>query len=182
MSRTYVLQSPQIAAAAARMKADVNFIGVTDEATVQWLKENHVFIRDVWFEGELTVRRLQRLYHRLFPGDQLFVDGSLPESILLKAAAYAKERESRVVLILKEGQHASEALIQVADFFVSTDENESMKEQHLSLPAGMNIDAWAGAMALCLMNGLSITDFKEFCSRAAAFSHLPWYDEVAYDD
>jgi hypothetical protein len=181
MSRIYVLQSPRIAAAAARMKADVNFLGVVDATRAQWLKENHVFLRDVWHWGELTVRRLQRLHHRLFPGDLLFMDGSLAEPLIVKAAAYARERRTSVIICIAEGEVASPEICRQADFLVTRGGTlQGEPGTLISLDTGENMEAWAGAMALCLMNGLSVERLHPFCKRAAAFAELPWYDEIAY--
>lgn len=191
-----------MAAAAAMMKADVNFLGAIDEQTGRWLEERHVFLRDAWETGDVTVRRLQRLYHRLFPGDLLILDGTLPDPLTVRAAAYARERGARVLIGLaatsrREDAHArkaratdartDEAAIPkaVGDgadllvFHASVSWSGQPREA-IGLADGDNLEAWVGAMALCLMNGLDLERSREFCRRAAGFADLPWYDEVAY--
>lgn len=192
MSRIYVLQAPGIAVAAARMKADVNFLGAVDERSADWLSDNHVFLRERWMPGEVSVKQLQRLYHRLFPGDMLVMDGSLPDELMAKAASYARELGAMVVIGLKgtgiSGSPSSEAdaLMAVgdsADILVHTPNARWSGNPGtiVALESGDNLEAWVGAMALCLMNGLSLERSRSFCGRAAAFEgELPWYDEVAY--
>ncbi|QMV42661.1 1-phosphofructokinase family hexose kinase [Cohnella cholangitidis] len=190
MSRIYVLQSPRMAAAAARMKADVNFLGAVDVQTADWLSDNHVFLRETWETGAVTAKQLQRLYHRLFPGDWLVMDGSLPDGLRKKAGMYARELGARVVIGLsgngEAGSASSDDLIDVADgvdilVHAPNARWSGNPGTIVSLEAGDNLDAWVGAMALCLMNGLSLEQSRSFCQRAAAFEEeLPWYDEVAY--
>ncbi|HZG54900.1 hypothetical protein [Paenibacillus sp.] len=182
MSRTFVLGAPLLAVAAARMKADVNYIGVADGGASSWMTANHVFLRDVWEDGELTTRRLQRLYHRLYPGSSLWTDASLDEETFLKAAAYARERRARVVLCVCEGQTATPAMGDAADWLVAGPAGVvGAPGQAVTLGAGESVASWAGAMALCLMNGLDLARMEPFCRRAAAFAdEPPWYDEVAY--
>lgn len=184
MSRIYVLQAPMLAVAAARMKTDVNYIGMTDhEATVKCLEENHVFMRDVWNEGSLTEKRLQRLYHRLFPGDFLLMDSALPHELMMKASSYARELGAQVVISLK----ASEAKIadpigDAAEILVCEPGAEwsGTPGAAIQLKPEEHLEAWVGALALCLMNGLELERSTAFCRRAAAFAEPPWYDEVAY--
>lgn len=192
MSRIYVLQSPGIAVAAARMKADVNFLGAVDERTADWLSDNHVFLRETWAPGEVTVKQLQRLYHRLFPGDMLVMDGTLPDELMAKASTYARELGAKVVIGIQgtgiSGSPSSEAeavraVGDLADILVHTPNARWSGNPGtiVSLESGDNLEAWVGAMALCLMNGLSLERSRSFCERAAAFKgELPWYDEVAY--
>ncbi|WP_391574988.1 hypothetical protein [Cohnella sp.] len=187
MSRIYVLQSPRMAVAAARMKADVNFLGAVDDQTANWLSDNHVFLRDSWAQGGVTVKRLQRLYHRLFPGDLLIVDGSLPDELMMKAALYARELGARVVIGLKGAGISSESndakdVGDLADILVHAPNAMWNGDPRAIVPleAADNLEAWVGAMSLCLMNGLGLEQSWSFCKRAAASEELPWYDEVAY--
>jgi len=188
MSRIYVLQAPRMAVAAARMKADVNFLGAVDIETADWLSDNHVFIRESWETGEVSVKQLQRLYHRLFPGDLLVMDGSLPDELMRKAAGYARELEARVVIGLKSsGTSVEGATVKdvgdLADILVHAPDARWTGNPGTIVPleAADNLEAWVGAMALCLMNGLSLEQSRSFCKRAAGFKEeLPWYDEVAY--
>jgi hypothetical protein len=164
------------------MKADVNYIGVADERASAWMAANHVFLRDVWPEGELTTRRLQRLYHRLYPGSSLWMDASLGEEAFLKAAAYARERRARVVLCVCGGQAATPEMGDAADWLVAGPGGAAgFPRNVVTLAAGESVASWAGAMALCLMNGLDAARMEPFCRRAAAYtSEPPWYDEIAY--
>ncbi|TLS50911.1 hypothetical protein FE782_17850 [Paenibacillus antri] len=182
MSRTFVLGASRLAVAAARMKADVNYVGVADESASSWMTANHVFLRDVWLEGELTTRRLQRLYHRLYPGSSLWMDASLGEETFLRAASYARERRARVVLCVCDGQTATPAMGDAADWLVARSGGAvGAPGQTVTPAAGESVVSWAGAMALCLMNGLDLARMTPFCKRAAAFGEEPpWYDEVAY--
>ncbi|WP_040949808.1 hypothetical protein [Gorillibacterium massiliense] len=186
MSRIYVLQAPRLAVAAARMKADVNYVGLLDAETASWLEENHVFIRDMWEEGELTRKRLQRLYHRLFPGDFLLMDGTLPGPLQALASEYAVQAGARVVIGLKTETSTQGAVRQISGFTeILIHEPEATwtgtPQTVIPLKQGENLEAWTGAFALCLMNGLSPEASAGFCRRVAAFADLPWYDEVAYD-
>jgi hypothetical protein len=182
MSRIYVLQSPRIAVAAARMKADVNFLGTIDAQTAEWLSDNHVFLRETWETGEVTVKQLQRLYHRLLPGDLLVMDGSLPDGLRKKASLYARELGARVVIGISESASV-EDVGDLADILVHAPNVRLTGNPGIVVPleAADNLEAWVGAMALCLMNGLSLEQSRSFCKRASAFEEeLPWYDEVAY--
>lgn len=181
MARTYVLQAPRIAVAAARMKADVNYIGVQDEETVAWLQANHVFVRDVWRDGHITVRRLQRLYHQLFPGDVLMMDGSLPENTMRKAISYAQAQGARIVVCLEAGQTVADTIIPMTDVLICYQAGfDPVADNIIVLDEALSSVAWAGALALCLMNGQNRERFEPFCYQAASMGELPWYDEVAY--
>jgi hypothetical protein len=183
MSRIYVLQAPRLAVAAARMKADVNFLGAVDKMTLQWMENNHVFLRDVWQDGEVTVRRLQRLNHQLFPGNNLIMDMSLSEPLLLKAIAYAQERKARVILFVKDGEKVDQNVSETVDLLINRGgEIIGKPKEIIHLQPDDNAEAVVGAMALCVMNGLNTQQAESFFKRAAAFSDLPWYDEVAYAD
>ncbi|MCU6707719.1 hypothetical protein M6D81_03265 [Paenibacillus sp. J5C_2022] len=180
MARTYVLQSPEIAVAAARMKADANYIGAADCATVKWMRDNHVFIRDTW-EGELTDRRLQQLYHRLFPGDDLFIDGRLSGKQQLKAVAYAKEKGARITLCVQEGHVVERDVYMAVDWIVSCGAQvNGGTDKVLLLRSDQYVYAAAGALALCLMHGLDASAAAGFYLKAADCKELPWYDEIAY--
>jgi|GEM_PF-2419380 len=197
MSRIYALQAPRLAAAAARMKADVNYLGTADDAEVIWLERSHVFVRDAWAEGPVTVRRLQCLYHRLFPGDWLLMDGSLPAALTAKASAYARERGARVVIGLKAGQSGGETSGSAARGEATRSESTPGDAADIlvhepgaswfdnpgavvQIEPDENLDAWIGTLAISLMNGFDLERSKPLCRRAASLSDIPWYDEVAY--
>jgi len=181
MSRIYALQAPRLAAAAARMKADVNFLGAVDPETARWLEDNHVFLRDVWNDGSVTEKRLQRLYHRLFPGDWLFLDGTLPDRLSSIASAYARESGARVVIGLQAGR-AETAIGDAADILVHEPGAAWTGNPGATMEVGPgdNLEAWVGTLAICLMNGLDLERSEPLCRRAASFPDLPWYDEIAY--
>jgi len=181
MSRIYALQAPRLAAAAARMKADVNFLGAVGPETALWLEDNHVFPRDVWSDGSVTEKRLQRLYHRLFPGDWLFMDGTLPGHLASKASDYARDSGARVVIGLRAGTTAA-AIGDAADILVHEPGAAWTGNPGaiVKVGPGDNLEAWVGTLAICLMNGLDLERAEPLCRRAAAFSDLPWYDEIAY--
>ena len=187
MSRIYVLQAPRLAVAAARMKADVNYLGLLDAGEAAWLEENHVFIREAWEEGELTRKRLQRLYHRLFPGDFLLLDGRMHCSLQTLAIEYATQLGARVIIGLKAETDPQGAVRQIGDatdILVHETGADWTGSPHTVIPLkkGENLEAWMGAFALCLMNGLTPEASETFCRRAAAAQiDLPWYDEIAYN-
>ncbi|MEF2246270.1 hypothetical protein [Paenibacillus sp. IITD108] len=197
MSRIYVLQAEDIAIAAARMKVDINYIGILDEKTKRKLEDNHVFIRDWWTEGELHTRRLQRLYHQLMPGDILFLSDDLPLEQRETAIRYAKERSALTVFLQLNGMDntfncaasLTNCFADIVIHYKQDDERESNDIQtaankfaveRIELAANENIIGLSGALALCLLNGLRGEKAAEFYRKAAKFKELPWYDEVAY--
>lgn len=182
MSRTYVLQSPGIAIASARMKADVNYIGIADQVLVSKLAHNHVFLCEAWEQGPITERRLQRLYHRLMPGDSLFMEANLPEPLLIKALRYAKEAGATTVLVyMRPDLNKYSIVSSQADILIVPESNENMAANRvITFREHEHAEALAGAFALALMNGLDEKQAEAFYRKAALSKELPWYDEVAY--
>ncbi|WMT39446.1 hypothetical protein RE628_18710 [Paenibacillus sp. D2_2] len=184
MSRIYILDDADIAIAAARMKADANFIGLAGEVVRRRLKDNHVFIQEAWEQGGLTIRRLQSLYHRLSEGDILFVHDQVPEALLHKAVSYAKERGTRVVFVQHSMQEMTCDCCEWADIALLRTENSAVEKTES--PAAIwllpheHAAAYAGALALCLMNRFVLDKADLFCRRASMHKELPWYDEIAY--
>ena len=119
MPRNYVIQTPKLAVALGRMKVDVNFIGIIDRKTAGWLIDNHVFLSDIWEDGEITIHRIQRLYHRLFPNDQILFDMSLDNTLLLKAVTYAKELNACVILCVQTGEVVDASICGFIDILIN---------------------------------------------------------------
>lgn len=191
MSRAYMLNAVETAIAAGRMKADANYVGFADCAMCERLVANHVFVREAWTEGELTVRRLQQLYHRLWPGDILFIASSIAVPLLEVATRYARERGALTVLVEErqqpdyEYQLQRESAFELFDIVLLYGEGtasggDAESVQRIIFRPDEQATAYAGALALCLMNGQSLEAAEPFCRRAAGFAKLPWYDEVAY--
>lgn len=181
MSRIYVLQSPQLAVSAARMKADANYIGMLDKTTAAWLEENHVFIRDSWEHAKMNERRLQRLYHRLFPGDIFMTELHGEEELVVKALEYASELVAKKILCVRKDETASARVCELADMIISQEGTiQGNPSELIELGADENIDGAAGALAFCCMNELELKQSETFIRKAAALPGLPWYDEIAY--
>ena len=181
MSRIYVLNAPRLAVAAGRMKTDVNFLGATDKLTVKWMEDNHVFILENWYDGKITEKRLQRLYHRIFPGDFLLMDFSLSKPFLVKALSYVKELEAKTVLYTASGLLVEPEICTMTDFLVDGGAHIIGKPANIiRFGTGEFAESSIGALMLCMMNGLSIKKAEVFFKKAARHPQLPWYDEIAY--
>lgn len=183
MSRTYILQSQQLAVAAARMKCDANYIGVVDSAAQeQDLRDNHVFIENLWREGSLTPYRLRCLVHQLKAGDVLLLDSLLSDETLVEVYSLAKRAQCVVIFAALTEKAIESEWARAANVVVEIGANFCFQAQQsrVIVPSELAAAAAAGALALCQMNGLGLSQSEQFVSAAVLLKQLPWYDEVAY--
>lgn len=183
MSRTYILQSQQLAVAAARMKCDANFVGVVDDAAQeQYLHDNHVFIEKLWREGSLTPYRLRCLVHQLRAGDLLLFDHSLATETLTEAFSLAKRAQCLIIFAVLTDKAMDSQWARAASITIGVGESFDFDAQQNRIIArsALAAAAAAGALALCQMNGLGLQQSEQLISKAERLGRIPWYDEVAY--
>ena len=181
MSRVWIVQSVDMAISIGRMKMDANYFGVATQSGLEKLVSNHVFTPEVWSEGELTMKRLQRLYHNLRQWDVVICPSSLSVEELERINRYAKERKA--VTVLGVVTHDIDAPVAgLYDLVVHSgqvDGAESKRELKLASREGV-----VNALGVIIMNlpqvlTNNLKDYNvDLISCAESMEAQPWYDEV----
>lgn len=184
MSRVWVVQSKEIAVSIARMKKDANFIGIASEEEQQEMIDNHVFLREVWDEGGLSEKRIQRLYHNIFEGDIVICPSILGEDVINKIVKYSKENGALVVFCLYDELTLNSDITLDLDFVihygqVRTDDFSA----HICLSCEESINKAIGTilMILSISKKAIIKDYNiQLIKKAESMKEIPWYDEIVY--